>query len=110
MDAPKFCVHVVQQYVPALQKRIPSYGVSFGRSMKLVISVTDTAPVEVLPLLQAELTAKMVGVIPPSPQAAAQYAERLTHDYLTAQVLAGNLRFDKGASVWRWMGPREPSR
>jgi hypothetical protein len=111
MNAPKFSVQVLRQYVPALQTRIPSYGLgNSADGMNIIIAISDKAPVEILELLEAELKAKLYGFVPPSPHAAVQYAERLTHDFLHAHVVAGNLRYDRVTSGWRWVGPREPSR
>lgn len=105
MNAPNIGVQVVQRYVPAIQSRIPSYGVASATG-QLLVCLSDKAPVELVPLLEAELRAMLIGFVPASPQASAQYAERLTHDFLNAHVVSGNLRYDKVTSTWRWLGPR----
>ena len=101
---PRFRVQVILQYIPALQTKIPSYGIhSADNGTTLIVSVSDMTPPEAIPLLESELKKELSGLAFTDTRTTAQYAERLTHDFFHAQVVCGNLRFDKATQVWRWI-------
>jgi len=93
---------VVRTYVPALHTRTPAYGISSG-PQGVIVHLSDKAPEEVAKLLEDELNLHLKPGTPAG-NTIQLYAERLTHDYLSAQVISGNLRYDKVTQGWRWLG------
>jgi len=95
-------VSVEYQYLPVVDSK-PGYGVSQQNS-GYVVRLSHLIPRSVGPLLEAALRqALRAGDV--AADSAAQLVWALTRDFLSSQVIAGNLRWDRVAEEWRWFGP-----